>query len=94
MANIDWGCVTLGALIGVGCRKQLKAASRIATNTAASLASAAASAVAEVAKETQKTEKSPEIEASEALFRRIDQHIAEQFDEYTAPKGNGNGNGQ
>lgn len=87
MANIDWGCVTLGALIGVGCRKQLKAASRIATNTAASLASAAASAVAEVAKETQKTEKSPE-----ALFRRIDQHIAEQFDEYTAPKGNGNGN--
>ena len=55
MASIDWGMVGLGALIGVGCRKQLKAASRIAASTAANLANAAAVAVAEVAAETSKS---------------------------------------
>ena len=61
MANsIDWGTLALGALVGIGCRKQLKGAAKIAASTAASLAGAAAQAVAEVAKETQKTEKSPE----------------------------------
>lgn len=77
MASIDWGMVGLGALIGVGCRKQLKAASRIAATTAASLAGAAAQAVSEVAKETQGTQKSPEeIAASkklEELNRKIDE---------------------
>ena len=54
-SSIDYGTLAIGALIGVGCRKQLKAAARVAATTAASLASSAASAMAEVAKETQKT---------------------------------------
>ena len=46
MANsIDWGTLAVGAMIGVGCRKQLKSAAKIAATTAASLASAAAVAV-------------------------------------------------
>ena len=46
MANtIDYGTLCLGALIGVGCRKQLKAAAKVAATTAASLASSAAIAV-------------------------------------------------
>ena len=87
MANsIDWGTLALGAVVGVGCRKQLKAASRIATSTAASLAGAAAQAVAEVAKETQKTEKSPEELAAAQWQQRMDQQIAGQQGQ------NGNGN--
>ena len=72
MANIDWGTLALGALVGVGCRKQLKATSRIAATTAASLASAAATAVAEVAKETE----SPEETAAKQWTKRVDQQIA------------------
>ena len=50
MANtIDYGTLAIGALIGVGCRKQLKAAGRVAATTAASLASSAAVAVNSVA---------------------------------------------
>ena len=49
MANIDWGTLAVGALIGVGCKKQLRAAGRIAATTAASLASSAAVAVNSVA---------------------------------------------
>lgn len=30
MASIDWGMIGLGALIGVGCREQLKTAGRVA----------------------------------------------------------------
>ena len=61
MANsIDFGTLCLGALVGMGCRKQLKAAGRIAANTAASLAGAAASAAAEVAKETKSPEQATE----------------------------------
>ena len=52
MASIDWSMVGLGALIGVGCRKQLKSAGRIAAQTAASLAGVAAAAAESVAKET------------------------------------------
>ena len=77
-SSIDWGTLALGAVVGVGCRKQLKAASRIATSTAASLAGAAAQAVAEVAKETQKTEKSPEELAAAQWQQRMDQQIAGQ----------------
>ena len=75
MASIDWGMIGLGALVGVGCRKQLKAASRIAATTAASLAGAAAQAVAEVAKETQKTEKSAEEQAAEQKLKEIDEKM-------------------
>ena len=72
MANIDYGTLALGALIGIGCRKQLKAAGRVVATTAASLASAAASAVQQVAKETQ----SPEEAAAEEFLSRVDQQIA------------------
>ena len=46
MANsIDFATLTIGALIGVGCRKQLKSAAKVAATTAASLASSVAVAV-------------------------------------------------
>ena len=46
MANtIDFTTLTIGALIGVGCQGQLKAAAKVAATTAASLASSAAVAV-------------------------------------------------
>ena len=57
-SSIDWSTLAVGALIGVGCRKQLKAASRIAASTAANLAATAATAVAQVAEET--AEKQPQ----------------------------------
>jgi len=79
MANIDWGCVTLGALVGIGCRKQLRAASRIAATTAASLAGAAAQAVAQVAEETKKSSSGPEEEAAQQWCQRMDQQIQYQF---------------
>ena len=41
-SSIDYGTLCLGALIGVGCRKQIKAAAKVAATTAASLASSAA----------------------------------------------------
>ena len=77
MASIDWSMVGLGALIGVGCRKQLKAASRIAATTAASLAGAAAQAVASVAEETQKA--SSEEKAAAEFVQRVDQKINQQL---------------
>ena len=50
MANtIDYGTLCLGALIGVGCRKQLKVAAKVAATTAANLAGATAAAVSEAA---------------------------------------------
>lgn len=77
MANsIDWGTLALGALVGIGCRKQLKAAGRVAATTAAQLAGVAASAAAQVAKETEKSS-SPEAAAAntkvEEINRKIDQ---------------------
>ena len=50
-SSIDYGTLAVGALIGVGCRKQLKAAARVAATTAASLASSAAVAVNSAAAE-------------------------------------------
>ena len=44
-SSIDYGTLAIGALIGVGCKKQLKSAAKVAATTAASLASAAAVAV-------------------------------------------------
>ena len=44
-SSIDYGTLAIGALIGVGCRKQIKSAAKVAATTAASLASAAAVAV-------------------------------------------------
>ena len=52
MASIDWSTLAVGALIGIGCRKQLKSTARVAATTAASLASAAAVAVNAAAAET------------------------------------------
>lgn len=78
MANsIDWSTLALGALIGVGCKKQLRAAGRIAANTAASLAGAAASAAADVAKET----KSPEEKAADSKVEEINRKIDQLWNE-------------
>ena len=52
MASIDWGTMALGALVGIGCRKQLKACGRVVAQTAASLAGVAAQTAAQVAQET------------------------------------------
>ena len=45
MSSIDYGTLVVGALIGVGCRKELKSAAKVAATTAASLASSVAVAV-------------------------------------------------
>ena len=59
MANsIDFGTLAVGALIGIGCKKQIKSAARIAASTAASLMGVAAATAAQVAQETQS--KSPD----------------------------------
>ena len=75
MANsIDFTTLALGALVGLGCKEQLKACGRVAAVTAANLASVAATAAAQVAAETAET-KSPEAAAAEATLQRIDQQI-------------------
>ena len=78
-SSIDFTTLALGALIGVGCKKQLKSAGRIAAATVANLAGVAAGAAASVAKETSQ---SPEEEAAKKFLQGVDQQLA------------GNGNGQ
>lgn len=78
MASIDWSMVGLGALVGIGCRKQLKAAGRVAATTAASLAATAATAAQQIAKET---EKSPEQVAADAKVEEINRKIDQLWNE-------------
>ena len=85
MANIDWGTMALGALVGLGCRKQLKAAGRVAASTAASLAGVAAQAASQVANET-KSQKSAEELAAEKRLAEVDQKINQLLQEW---QGNG-----
>ena len=85
MANIDWGTLAIGALIGVGCRKQLRAAAKVAATTAASLAGVAAQTAQQVAEETQKSSRSTEEAAAQQWLDHVDQQIAGQ---------NGQANGQ
>ena len=57
MANsIDFTTLAVGALIGMGCKKQLRAAARIAASTAANLAGVAAATATQVALEAQKSQ--------------------------------------
>ena len=77
MASIDWSTLALGALVGIGCRKQLKTAGKVAATTAASLAGVAAQAAQQVANEASKKSSSPEEAAAEATLRRIDQQITQ-----------------
>ena len=87
MANsIDFTTLALGALIGIGCKKQLRAAGRIAASTAASLAGVAAATAQQVADETQKS-CSLEEQAAAATLQRIDQQMQQQL------QGNGQKNG-
>ena len=51
-SSIDFGTLCVGALIGIGCRKQLKACGRVAASTAANLAVVAAQTAQQVAEET------------------------------------------
>lgn len=75
MANsIDWTVLGLGALVGIGCREQLKTAGRVVATTAASLAGVAAQAAAQVAQEA----KSPEQVAAEQKLKEINQRIDQQ----------------
>ena len=78
--SIDWGTLTLGALIGVGCRKQIKSAGRIAANTVSVLAGAASAAADQIAQ-------SPEEKAADTWLNRMDQQIQQG-------QSNGNSNGQ
>ena len=60
MANsIDFTTLAVGALVGIGCRKQIKAAGRVAANLASSLATTAAitvnAAAAEIDGQTKPT---------------------------------------
>ena len=86
MANsIDWGTIAIGALIGVGCRKQIRAAGRVAASTVASLAGVAAQAATEIARET----KSPEQAAAEETLNRLDRKIQQQFNRTVQQSTNG-----
>ena len=78
MANsIDFGTLAIGALVGIGCRKQLSAAGRVAASAAASLAATAASVATKVAEEASE-DKSDEAQAAEATLQRIDQQLSGQ----------------
>ena len=79
MASIDWTVLGLGALLGIGCRKQLKACGRVAASTAASIAGVAASAAQQVAKEASK---SPEQEQAEKRLAEVDQKINQLLQEW------------
>ena len=74
MSSIDWGTMALGAIVGIGCRKQLTAAGRVAAEAAASLAGVAAEAAQQVAEAGSKSAE----EVAEERMRRIDQQIAGQ----------------
>lgn len=52
-SSIDWTTLAVGALIGVGCKNELKAAAKIAAGTAATLACACADAAADAANAVQ-----------------------------------------
>ena len=78
MASIDWTVLGLGALVGIGCSKQLKAAGKIAATTAASLATTAAAAAQQVAKEA---EKSPEAAAADSKVEEINRKIDQLWNE-------------
>ena len=80
MASIDWTVLGLGALVGIGCRKQLKAAGRVAATTAASLAGVAATAAKQVADEASE-KKSAEATAADAKVEEINRKIDQLWNE-------------
>ena len=89
MANsIDFTTLAVGAFIGMGCKKQLKAASRVVASTAASLAGVAASAATQVAEEASK---SPEEKAAGTWLNRMDQQIAQSVGQGQAGQNGQNG---
>ena len=73
-SSIDWGTLALGALVGVGCRKQIRSCGRVAAKTVASLAGVAAATAADLAASAQ----SPEEKAAEAWQQRVDQNLQQQ----------------
>ncbi len=89
MASIDWGMIGLGALVGVGCRKQLKAAGRIAASTVASLATTAAATAQQVASEASKSQKSAEETAAEQKLKEIDEKMRQMMQDLYGQNGNG-----
>ena len=77
-SSIDFGTLALGALVGIGCKEQLRAAGRVAASTAASLAGVAAQAAQQVARET---EKSPEQQAADVKVEEINRKIDQLWNE-------------
>ena len=65
MASIDWTTLAVGALIGVGCKKQIKSATRVAANLASSLATTAAITVNAAAAEVEGTSKADQTQAGQ-----------------------------
>ena len=59
-SSIDFGTLAVGALIGIGCKEQLKSAARVGANLASSLATTAAAAVNAAAAEVEEQTKSSE----------------------------------
>ena len=79
MANtIDFTTLAVGALIGMGCKKQLRACGRIAAATAANLAGVAAATANQIAEQT-KGQQDPEAAAAEQWTQRMDQQIQQQM---------------
>ena len=63
--SIDYGTLALGALIGIGCKKQIKSAAKIAATTAASLASSAAVTVNSVAAQMYDSDQSSQADRNQ-----------------------------
>ena len=57
---IDYGTLAVGALIGVGCKDQLKAAAKVTASLAATLASSAAVAVNSAAEQMSEDSQNPQ----------------------------------
>ena len=59
-SSIDYGTLAVGALVGIGCKKQLKSSAKIAASLAASLAGATAAAVSKAAEQLNEKSENPQ----------------------------------
>ena len=63
--SIDYGTLAVGALIGVGCHRELKSAAKVAATTAASLASSVALAVNSAASQMYESDQSSQVDQTQ-----------------------------
>ena len=59
-SSIDYGTLAVGALIGVGCKDQLKAAAKVTASLAATLATSASVAVNAAAEQMNEKSENPQ----------------------------------